>query len=141
MATTMEATTLEVGRKLVDLLRSGKTMEALDTLFSKDVVSVEALESPDFPREMKGLAAVRGKTEWWYANHEIHRGDVQGPYPHGNRFALFFDYDVTAKGGAMAGKRMKMSEVALYTVENGNIKCVELLYAVGCSREPCLRVP
>src|SRR5215475_15118406 len=55
MATTMEATTLDVGRKLVDLLRAGKTMAALDTLFSKDVVSVEAQENPAFPREMKGL--------------------------------------------------------------------------------------
>ena len=28
-------TTLEVGRKLVDLIRSGRTMEALDTLYSR----------------------------------------------------------------------------------------------------------
>jgi hypothetical protein len=125
------ATTMDVGQKLVDLLRSGKTLEALDTLFSKDVVSVEAQESPNFPREMKGLAAVRGKNEWWYANHEIHRGDVKGPYPNGNRFALFFDFDVTAKGGAMAGKRMQMSEVALYTVDDAKITREEFFYSMG----------
>jgi ketosteroid isomerase-like protein len=124
------ATTMEVGRKLADLLRSGKSLEALDTLFSKDVVSVEASESPAFPREMKGLAAVRGKNEWWYANHDVHKGQVQGPFPHGDRFALFLDYDVTAKAGPMAGKRMQMSEVALYTVQDGRIAREEFFYSM-----------
>jgi len=124
------ATTMEVGRKLADLLRSGKALEAVDTLLSKEVVSVEAQESPEFPREAKGLAAVRGKNEWWFANHEVHAGHVQGPYPHGNRFALFLDYDVTPKAGPMAGKRMKMSEVALYTVQDGKITREEFFYSM-----------
>jgi len=34
--------TMEIARKLVDLCRQGKNMEALDTLFAADVVSVEA---------------------------------------------------------------------------------------------------
>jgi len=122
-------TTLEIGRKLVELCRNGKTLEALDTLYSPGVVSVEAMASPDFPAVMEGLPAVRGKNEWWYANNEVHRGEIKGPFPHGDRFALFFDFDVTAKAGAMAGRRMQMQEVGLYTVKDGRIVREEFFYS------------
>ena len=62
-------TTMEVGRKLVELCSTRSTLEALDTLYSTGVVSVEAMASPDFPAVMEGLPAVRGKNEKWYANN------------------------------------------------------------------------
>ncbi|MET0553620.1 MAG: nuclear transport factor 2 family protein [Vicinamibacteria bacterium] len=120
----------EIGKKLVALLQNGRTLEALDTLYAPDVVSVEAQESPSLPRVMEGLAAVRGKNEWWYANHEVHRAEMKGPFPHGDRFALYFDYDVTAKAGPMSGQRMQMQEVALYTVADGRIVREEFFYSV-----------
>jgi hypothetical protein len=80
-------TTLEIGRRLVELCSTGRTLEALDTLYAKDAVSVEAVASPNFPQVTEGLAAVRGKNEWWYANNEVHRGEIKGPFPHGDRFA------------------------------------------------------
>lgn len=43
-------TSLEIGKKLVELLKGGRTLEALDTLFSRDVVSVEAQETPGFKK-------------------------------------------------------------------------------------------
>ena len=123
-------TTLEVGRKLVELLKDEKTMEALDTLYSKDVVSVEAQATPQFPAVMKGLKEVRGKNERWFATNVVHRGDVKGPYPHGDRFALYFDFDVTAKAGPMAGQRMQMQEVGLYSVEGGKVVREEFFYSM-----------
>jgi hypothetical protein len=60
---------------------------------------------------------VRGKNEWWYANNEVHRAEVKGPYPHGDRFALFLDYDFSAKAGPMAGQRLRLQEVAVFTVK------------------------
>jgi hypothetical protein len=119
----------EIGKKLVALMQNGRTLEALDTLYAPDVVSVEAQESPSFPRVMEGLPAVRGKNEWWFANNEIHKAEVKGPFPHGDRFALYLDYDVTAKEGPMAGQRMQMQEVALYTVSGGRIVREEFFYA------------
>jgi ketosteroid isomerase-like protein len=123
-------TTLEIGRRLVELCSTGRTLEALDTLYAKDAVSVEAVASPNFPQVTEGLAAVRGKNEWWYANNEVHRGEIKGPFPHGDRFALFFGFDVTAKAGPMAGQRMQMEEVGLYTVEDGKIVREEFFYSV-----------
>jgi hypothetical protein len=56
--------TMEIAQKMVDLCRQGKNLEALDTLFAADMVSVEACEMPGAPsRESKGLAAVKGKGE------------------------------------------------------------------------------
>jgi hypothetical protein len=124
-------TTMDIGRKLVELCSTGRTLEALDTLYSQSAVSVEAVASPNFPQVMEGLPAIRQKNEWWYANNELHRGDMKGPFPHGDRFALFFDFDVTAKGGAFAGQRMQMQEVGLYTVKDGKIVREEFFYSMG----------
>ncbi len=123
-------TSLEVGRKLVELLKNGRTMEALDTLYGPDVVSVEAQASPMFAAVIKGLKEVRAKNELWYSTHEVHRGEVKGPFPHGDRFALYFEFDVTAKAGPMAGQRMQMQEVGLYTVAGGKITREEFFYSI-----------
>jgi hypothetical protein len=80
---------------------------------------------------MKGVDAIRGKGEWWFANNEIQRSDARGPYPNGERFAVVFDFEFTAKEGPTAGQRVKMEEVALYTVENGKIVREEFFYSMG----------
>src|ERR1700738_5412383 len=51
---------------------------SLDILFADDVVSVEAVAMPGAQQEIKGLAAVKGKHEWWLAIHEISSGSVTG---------------------------------------------------------------
>ncbi len=118
--------TLDIANKLVEFCRQGKNDDALNTLFSDDAVSVEAFAPPGGEQEAKGLAAIRGKGEWWVNNHEIHSASVTGPWPHGNRFVVGFQYDVTNKP---SGQRMKMDEVGLYTVENGKIVREEFFYA------------
>jgi len=125
------SSTYEVGKKLVDLCNAGKAMEAVTTLYSPDIVSIEAMAMSAMPARMEGLAAVKGKAEWWEANHEVHSGKAEGPWPHGERFIVRFQYDVTAKAGPMAGKRMKLDEAALYTVKDGKIVQEEFFYHMG----------
>lgn len=120
----------EVARRLVELCRQGKNLDAL-SLYAPDAVSVEAMGNETMPAVMKGVDAIRGKGEWWFANHEIHRASAKGPFPNGDRFAVIFDYDVTPKAGPMAGKRMAMEEVALYTVEGGRVVREEFFYSMG----------
>jgi ketosteroid isomerase-like protein len=120
--------TMEIAKKLVDLCRQGKNMEALNTLFADDVVSVEAGVPPGMQREAKGLAAVKAKSEWWVANHEIHSASVTGPWPHDERFIVGFQYDVTNKP---SGQRMKLDEVGLYFVRDGKIVREEFFYDMG----------
>ena len=118
-------TTMEIGKKLVELCSQGKNMEALNTLFAEDAISVEAMAMPGMQQEMKGLAAIKAKGEWWVDNHEVHAASVSGPWPHGDRFIVGFKYDVTNKP---SGNRMQMEEAALYSVRNGKIVREEFFY-------------
>jgi ketosteroid isomerase-like protein len=122
---------LEVGKKLVELCRDGKFNEAMDQLYSPHIVSVESSAPPPQPLRVEGIAAVKGKAQWWEKNHEIHRVEVAGPWPHGERFIVRFTIDVTQKAGPMAGKRFTMDEAALYTVKDGKIVHEEFFYSTG----------
>lgn len=119
---------LEVAKQLVALCREGKNQEAIDALYADDVVSVEVMGSPEMPKEMTGKPAVLAKNQWWNENHEVHNGECVGPFPHGERFIVCFKYDVTAKSGPMAGKRMAMEEAGLYTAVDGKIVREEFFY-------------
>jgi len=118
--------TMEIASKLMELCSQGKNMEAHATLYAEDAVSVEAFAMPGGEQEARGLAAINAKGDWWFANHEVHSAAMTGPWPHGDRFVIGFQYDVTNKP---SGKRMKMDEVGLYTIKNGKIVREEFFYA------------
>jgi len=123
--------TFEIGKKLVDLCSQGKDLEAIETLDSPKIVSVEAVADPRFPQRLEGIEAVRGKAHWWIQNHDVHSAQVRGPFPHGDRFIVFFKYDITPKDGPMKGQRVQMDEAALYTVTDGKIVKEEFFYQMG----------
>jgi hypothetical protein len=124
--------TLTVGKKLVSLCREGKVMEAVETLYGPEIVSIEAASGgPSMPARMEGIEAIKGKNNWWIQNHDVHSATAEGPYPHGDRFIVHFKYDVTSKAGPMAGKRMNLDETALYTVKDGKIVQEEFFYDMG----------
>ncbi len=120
--------TKQVGETLVELCRQNKNLEAIDTIYDHDIVSVEAQSMPEMPAEMRGIDAIRGKNQWWFDNHEVHSAETKGPYVNGDRFAVDFNYDITPKTGPMEGKRHNMQEVAIYTVADGKIVREEFFY-------------
>ncbi len=121
-------TTKEIADQLVALCRAGRNLEAVETLLSPDVVSVEATGDETMPAVQTGREAVLGKNNWWLQNHQIHSAQVKGPFPNGDRFTVIYDFVVTPKSGPMAGKKMRMEEVALYTVSDGKITREEFFY-------------
>ncbi len=112
---------LQIGQRLVELCKQGKNLDAVEEFYDEDVVSVEAQAPEGMPATTRGIAAVRGKHDWWTKNHEVHGGDARGPFVNGERFAVLFHHDVTPKIGAAKGKRSTMDEIALYTVRDGKI--------------------
>ena len=117
--------TTEVAVELVALCQKGEFTKAMETLYSKDIVSVEAMAMPPMPAEIKGIEAVMAKGKWWVDNHEIHGSKAEGPYLHGEQFIVKFDMDVTFKP---TGKRMQMTETGLYTVANGKVVKEEFFF-------------
>jgi len=105
----------EIAEDLVAMCKAGQFDESGEKYWADDVVSVEAM--PGDMREIRGKAGVRGKGEWWAANHEIHGVVVEGPYVNGDQFAVRFKMDVTPKGG----ERRQLDEVGLYTIKDGKI--------------------
>jgi len=118
----------EVGKKLVELCKQGKNQEAMETLYSPDIVSVEVMGMPNMPREISGIKAVGEKGKWWAENHVIHSAEVEGPWPNENQFIVRFKYDVTSKP---MNKRIQMDEIGLYTVENGKVVREQFFYQTG----------
>ena len=121
----------EIGEKLVAYCKEGKNVDAINELYSDNIISVEAAASPDagMPREMNGKEAILGKNKWWAENHEIHSAEVNGPWPHGdNKFAVQFSYDVTFKPQS---QRMQMNEIAVYEVQDGKVAREEFFYSMG----------
>jgi ketosteroid isomerase-like protein len=116
--------TEEVANKLVELCRNREWMKAVDELYDKDIVSVEAHEMENMPGEMRGIDQVRGKTVWWENNMEVHSAKVSGPFVARDTFVVQFDVDVTDKA---SNKRMQMSEVGIYTVKDGKVAREEFL--------------
>lgn len=121
-------TTEEVGAKVADLVRRQEYEKAIDTIYADDIVSIEAHGHEGMPAEMRGIENVRGKTQWWVTNMQVHSIGVSEVFAAHDKFVLRYDVDVTDK---TSQKRMKMSEVAIYTVANDKIVREEFLPAAG----------
>jgi len=119
--------TMEIAKRYVALVKEHKHDECLNELFAKDAVSVEAGAPPGQERAVRGVDAIRAKGKWWADNHTVHGAEVAGPYPHDDRFAVRFTYDVTFKP---ENKRFTMDEVGLFTIKDGKITKEEFFYSM-----------
>jgi len=117
-------TTEELATKLAEYCRKSEWRKALDDLYANDIVSVEAHAMENMPAEMRGIDQVRGKTDWWEKNMEVHSANVTGPFVARDTFVVGFDIDVTEKA---SGKRMQLSEVGIYKVKDGKVAHEEFL--------------
>jgi hypothetical protein len=119
--------TMDVAKRYVELVKEHKYEECLDELFAKDAVSVEAGAPPGKDRASRGVEAIHAKGKWWADNHTVHNAEIEGPYPHDDRFAVHFTYDITFKPES---KRFTMKEVGLFTVKDGKVTKEEFFYSM-----------
>jgi ketosteroid isomerase-like protein len=126
MATTAAPmSTAAIAEELVSFCRAGRNMEAINALYSPDIVSIESMGTEQMPREIKGIDAVRQKNQWWSENNQVHSAGVDGPYLADTKFAVYYNYDVTF---TPSGQRNKMEEVALYSVKDGKVVREQFFY-------------
>jgi len=116
----------EIAQELVKGCRDGKAAENLDLLYSANAVSVESVAMSGDGRTASGLAAIKGKHDWWDSNMETTGGSVSDPMMHGDdRFAVIFEASGKEKA---TGKPFSMKEVAVYHVADGKIVREEFFY-------------
>ena len=97
--------TQQIASRLAELCRQGQFEAAQKELFAEDAVSIEPRETPDFPKETKGLRAI------------IDKGHKFESMVTGNAIALALTMDVTMKGRG----RVKLEEICAYEVKDGKI--------------------
>src|ERR1700757_3967071 len=84
--------TEQVAKKTVELVRQQAWYEALDQLYDKDIVSVEATAG-----EMRGKEEVRGKIDWWVNAMQVHSFKASEPFVSHDRFVVQYDAEVSDK--------------------------------------------
>jgi hypothetical protein len=112
-------TTVEVAKKVVELVRKQAWYEALDSLYDDDIVSAEATAP-----ETRGKEGVRGKIDWWVNAMEVHSFKAGDPFVANDRFVVQYDADITERESK---NRRQLCEVGVYTVKNGKIIREEFL--------------
>ncbi len=119
-------TAWKIGKELVEYVQKGQNLEAIDKLYAENITSTEArADTPEMPRTIQGKAQVRGKSEWWYKTFEVNKAEARGPFPNGNQFAVYYDFETTNRETL---EKQAFSEVGLYTVENNQITKEEFFY-------------
>lgn len=111
---------VEIGRAFVQSMRDRKGLTSVDAMYAENAQSVEAVVPPvrQF-RISKGRDAIKAKREDWLKTHEIQNLTADGPYVHPpNRFGVRFHAEVVQKD---TGQSMTLSEIAIYSVEEGKI--------------------
>lgn len=105
--------TEQIVKRLVELVKEGKNVQAEEELYSQDVISVE-----QNGHSVKGLQPVIEKTKAAFEGiQESHGGGVSQAFVGADNFLLVFEMDITPKGGT----RTQMKEYGFYKVKDGKI--------------------
>lgn len=123
--------TQKVANRLVELIGSGKNLDAIKELYADNARHVEVMAGPGCERVMEGKSTLLQKAEQFHKSTVVHGSSVGKPIINGDQFLLPMSLDCTCSEGPMANQRMNMQETALYTVKNGKIAEGKFFYSCG----------
>jgi len=110
-----------VATQLVEWCNQGKNFDVMRTMYTPDIVSVEANGE-----ETVGQTPVIQKSERWKAANQLSQQVVRGPFFNGpNQFAAHFTFEVTRKA---TDKHVTLEEVDIYTVRGDKIAREQFFY-------------
>ena len=114
----------EIAARFNELAQQEKWFEIQDEFFADNVRSIEP-PGAKYLHHAEGKAAVRKKGEDWVSRIEaFHSGYTTEPVIGGNFFAVGRGADITVKGIG----RMKMDQVMVYEVKDGQIVSEQFFY-------------
>ena len=114
----------EVAARFDQLAQQEKWFEIQDELFAGSVRSVEPATAKNL-KNAEGKAAVRKKAEDLIKQvEEVHSSSTTAPVVAGNHFAVGRSLEITVKGVG----RIKMDEIMLYEVKDGQIVLEQFFY-------------
>lgn len=113
----------EIGQAVASMLRSGtKDPDIWDAWWDADrITSIEGDGST-----WTGRKALEAKAEAWEAENEVTSFEVKGPFVGATGFAMHYAVGLKNR---KTGDAMNMTEVAVYTVENGKVVREEFMYS------------
>jgi len=120
--TTHDSTIAQIAKDLVEHCKGGEESmdyaeydaKLWDKHFAEGWISIEG-DGTSF----KGRDEVVAKYRKWQDETTVHGCEIEGPFIGRSGFSVVFEIDMEPKNGSFP--RMKMKEVADYTVENGKI--------------------
>ncbi len=117
-------TTQQVVDRFMELARKNEWDVAQSELFADDAESIEPPHSQGL-QNVKGKEAIKQKgVQFQQAIEAMHGGYTGEPIVAGNHFSVAMGMDVTMKGMG----RMKMDEIAVYQVKDGQIVKEQFFY-------------
>ena len=117
-------TTQDVANRFNELSKQGNWDQIQAELFADNAVSVEPDHSPGL-KTVEGKEAIKKKGEdFKQMTEEVHGGYSSEPLVAGNFFSVAMGMDCTMKGMG----RMKMDEIAVYEVKDGEIVKEQFFY-------------
>lgn len=122
-----------VANRLFALCNSGKFHEAMQELYADNARHIEPMEMPGSPykRIMEGKKALLDMSENWAKTTTVHSASMGQPLVNGDQFVCEMAMSCTASQGPMAGQRMDVKEICLYTVKGGKITEAKFFFP-GC---------
>jgi hypothetical protein len=113
----------EIASDYAALMAAGKTLTAAERYWASDIVALEPAKSgSNDPAVATGKPAALARLKRWLDDNAMSEVLIDGPFITGDQFALFIDMEITRlTNGRATGKREPFSEIATYTVRDGQI--------------------
>tara|TARA_R110001599_G_scaffold164308_1_gene353726 strand:- start:21851 stop:22219 length:369 start_codon:yes stop_codon:yes gene_type:complete len=109
----------EIARDYAALMAAGESLAAAEKYWASDIVAFEpATSGSGDPYTANGKPAALARLTRWLAANAMSELLIDGPFITGDQFALFIDMEITRRA---TGKREPFSEIATYTVREGQI--------------------
>ena len=117
-----------VANRLVELVRAGKHIQAINELYADNARHIEPMVMPGSQNMPTGKAGLLAMAEHWNKITTVHSASVGDPSVNADQFICDMSLDCTSTEGPMANQRVKMSETCLYTVKDAKITEAKFFY-------------